>query len=315
MSSAQKSRQSLGSRLTHWREHHQREARASLQRLGSSPGATLMTLLAVALALSLPASLYLLLGNAQQLTAGWSGQAQISLYLRQDLAPTGQSSLQNALTQRPDVARTRLITPAQALDEFRALSGYGEAIDVLGSNPLPPVIVVTPADVSPPAVKRLRDELAGLAEVDSADIDLAWLQRLAAILEFGKRLLLALAGALAATVLLVIGNTIRLEIEARREEVHILSLLGATNAFVRRPFLYTGFWTGLLGGVLAGLAVTAFFLWLDAPAQELARLYQSAFQLQGPGPLAYLVLLGLSSLLGILGAWLAVGRHLRSLEL
>lgn len=313
MSGARKPRHTMSSRLAHWRAHHLREARASLRRLLATPAATLMTLLVMALALALPASLYLLLGNAQQLLAGWGGQAQISLYLQPDLSAQRQTTLREELAQQDDIAQARLITPTQALDEFRTLSGYGEALDLLETNPLPAVIVVTPAAVEPGNVERLRNRLAALPEVDAADIDLAWVQRLAAILELGQRLLWALVGALGATVLLVIGNTIRLEIEARKDEVRILTLLGATNAFVRRPFLYMGFWTGLLGGLLACLTLAAFFFWLDAPAQALAELYQSPFRLQGAAAVDYLGLLGLSSGLGILGAWLAVGRHLRAL--
>lgn len=313
MSGAAKSRPAAGSRFAHWREHHAREARASLRRLALSPFSTLLTLLVVALALSLPASLSVLLGNARQLTTDWGGQAQISLYLRQGLPDDRQAALRNELGARPDVHEARLITSAAALEEFRTLSGYGGVLDLLDSNPLPAVIVVTPQDIRPAGVETLRDGLAVIPEVEAADIDLAWVQRLAAILEFGERLLLALAGALGATVLLVIGNTIRLEIEARKDEVRILTLLGATNAFVRRPFLYSGLWTGLLGGTLACLAVAGFFFWLGGPVQELARLYQSPFQLEGPGPAGYLALLGLSSLLGILGAGMAVGRHLRAL--
>jgi cell division transport system permease protein len=313
MSGAQRSRQTTASRLAHWRNHHRREAKASLGRLARTPAATLMSLLVVALALALPTSLYLLLGSAQQLTAGWGGQARISLYLHQGLPAERQASLRAELAARPDVAQAGLVTPEQALAEFRNLSGYGEALDLLEGNPLPAVIAVTPREITPAGVERLRDTLAALPEVDAADLDLAWIQRLAAILRLGERLLWALAGALGATVLLVIGNTIRLEIEARRDEVRILSLLGATNAFVRRPFLYSGFWTGLLGGLLACLAVAAFFLWLGGPVRELARLYQSGFQLQGPSPMDLFCLLALSSLLGIVGAWLAVGRHLRAL--
>ncbi len=311
--SASKSRHTLASRLGHWRAHHAREARASLRRLAGAPLSTLLTLLVVALALALPASLYQLLDNARQLTVGWGGQAQISLYLRMEIPAHRLEPLRAELAARPDIAEARLITPAHALDEFRALSGYGEALDLLDSNPLPAVIVITPANIRPAAVQALRDSLVTLPEAQAADIDLAWVQRLAALLELGQRLLWALAGALAATVLLVIGNTIRLGIEARKDEVNILGLLGATNAFIRRPFLYSGFWTGLFGGILACVAVAAFFFWLQGPVVELARLYQSDFRLEGPGAGGYLGLLALSALLGILGAWLAVGRHLRAL--
>ena len=312
--SARKSEHTLQSRLAHWRAHHRREARASLARMAATPFATLLTLLVVALALALPASLYQLLGNARSLTAGWGGQAQISVYLRQDVPAPRLEPLRASLAARADIKTARLITPTAALDEFRALSGYGEALDLLESNPLPAVIVISPADIGPEAVKRLRDSLITLPEAEAADIDLAWVQRLAAMLELGQRLLWALAGALAATVLLVIGNTIRLGIEARKDEISVLALLGATNAFIRRPFLYTGFWTGLFGGLLACLAVAGFFFWLSGPVQELARLYQSPFTLQGPGLAGYAGLLALSALLGVLGATLAVSRHLRQLE-
>lgn len=312
--SARRSEHTLASRLAHWRAHHAREARASLRRLAGAPFSTVLTLLVVALALALPAALSQLLANASQLATSWGGQAQISVYLRQATPAERLEPLRAALAARPDVATARLITPTQALDEFRQLSGYGQALDLLDANPLPAVIVVTPGDIRPAAVQRLRDSLVSLPEAEAADIDLAWVQRLAALLELGQRLLWALAGALAATVLLVIGNTIRLGIEARKDEVNILGLLGATNAFIRRPFLYTGFWTGLFGGVLACLAVAGFFFWLSGPVDELARLYQSSFHLEGPGTGGYLGLLALSALLGILGAWLAVGRHLRALE-
>lgn len=314
MSGAQKSRRNTATVFAHWRAHHVREARDSLKRLATTPISTLMTLMVVALALALPASLYLLLGNAERLTASWDGQAQISLYLHGNLSAERQTSLRTQLAGRSDVAEARLITPAQALDEFRSLSGYGDALNLLDENPLPAVVVVRPADISPAAVKALRDALAALPEVEGADIDLAWLQRLNAILELGQHLLLALAGALAATVLLVIGNTIRLSFESRKEEIRVIKLLGATNAFVRRPFLYAGLWTGLLGGVLACICVGLFFLWLGGPARELAQLYGSPFQLSGLDIATTALLLIASILLGIVGAGLAVGRHLRAME-
>lgn len=314
MSGAEKSRASLATTLAHWRAHHAREARDSLRRMVASPWSSLMSLLVVALALALPSSLSLLLGNAQSLSQSWAGQARISLYLQAGSNAETQTRLQQQLSLTAGVAQARLISPEQALDEFRQLSGYGEVLDVLGSNPLPAVIVVSPQDSSPAAVKVLRNRLAALPEVSAADIDLAWVERLAALLALGQHLLLALAGALAATVLLVIGNTIRLSFEARREEVRVLKLLGATDAFVRRPFLYTGFWTGLWGGLLACVCVSLFFFWLDGPASELARLYNSPLRLHGLDAGSAFGLLASSTLLGIAGAWLAIRPHLRAME-
>jgi cell division transport system permease protein len=311
MNSVQKSQQKVSYMLAHWRAHHAREVKDSFRRMVASPLSSLLTLLVVALALALPTSLYLLLGNAEQLTAQWEGQARLSLYLQEGLGATQQSALHKQLAARADIAEARLITPAEALDEFRTLSGYGEVLDLLESNPLPAVIVITPSDVTPTAVTHLRDELAKLPEVASADIDLAWVQRLAALLDLGRHLMLALALALSATVLLVIGNTIRLGFESRRDEVLVLKLLGATDAFVRRPFLYTGFWIGLLGGLLACLGVLVFFAWMTPPAVELAKLYGSPFQLSGLDIGTAFKLLLTSTLLGISGAWLAVTRLLR----
>lgn len=313
MSGAAKARATTASTFAHWRAHHGREARAALARLLATPLASLMTLLVVALALALPATLSLLLDNARGLIGDWDGQARISLYLRQDLPAAGQQALQQRLAQRRDIERTRLITPGEALEEFRQLSGYGNVLGLLDDNPLPPVVVVWPADGRPAAVSGLRDALAAIPEVDSADIDMAWVQRLAALLAFGERLLLALGLALAATVLLVIGNTIRLGFESRRDEVRVLSLLGATDAFIRRPFLWTGFWTGFAGGLLALLATAAVMFWLGGPVAELAALYQSEFALTGPGLGLVFGLPAGSALLGLAGAWLAVARLLRAM--
>ncbi len=311
---AQNQTAKLGSRLSHWRQHHGEEALISLRRMWQSPLATIMTLMVIAIALALPLGLAKLLDDAQGLVSRWDGQAQISLYLHKDTTPEAQATLQQTLSQRADVAQVELVTPEQALAEFTAQSGYGEAVELLGENPLPPVLVVYPRNDAPEAVEQLKAALGQEPQVASAELDLAWVQRLTATLELGQRLLLALGVALAAAALLVIGNTIRLGIESRREEIRIIKLLGATNAFVRRPFLYMGLWSGLLGGVLALLCVAIFLAWLNQPVVELAQLYKSSFTLNGLGLGEVFGLLLFSSLLGLLGAWLAVGRHLRQLE-
>lgn len=304
----------LSSRLAHWRQHHAEEAVNSLRRLASTPVSTFMTLLVIAIALALPLGLAKLLGDARGLVKSWNGNVQISLYLQSGLTPAAQTSLQEQLEKREDLSRVQLITPEQALQEFKANSGYGQAIDLLGENPLPPVLVVYPGNSDPQALEALRQELGKLPGVVSAELDVAWVQRLAALLEVGNRLLWALAGALVAAVLLVVGNTIRLGIESRREEIVVVKLLGASDAFVRRPFLYMGFWSGLFGGIFALIAVAAFIAWLNQSVGELAQLYQSAFRLHQVRLEEVFGLLAFSCVLGLLGAAVAVGRHLRQLE-
>lgn len=304
----------IGSKLIHWRQHHARVARESLVRLLMSPVSTLMTVLVIAIALSMPAGLAKLLMNAQQVAARWDGNPQISLYMQQGATPAEQQTLLEAVKGTPGVLSATLISPEQALDEFRQLSGYGEAVDLLGHNPLPALISIEPAGQDPKELQALRDRLAGLTGVDSAELDMAWLARLRAILEFGERLLATLFVGFLMAVLLVVVNTIRLAIESRRDEIVTVKMLGATNAFVRRPFLYMGFWSGLLGGLLAAIFVTATLFWLNEPLTELARLYQAPLHIEGLTLREWFVIPAFSAVLGLIGAWFAVRRHLRALE-
>lgn len=305
---------STADRLEHWRQHHAEEAVASLRRLRSTPLATAMTWLVIAIALALPLGLAKILGDARQLVQNWSGNAQVSLYLQKNLPEASQNQLREQLQQRADVDHVQAISPADALAEFKANSGYGDAVDLLGSNPLPPVLVVFPKTNDPNTLDSLRDEFAQLPGVSSADVDSDWVEKLAAMLDVGNRLLLALGLALTAAVLLVVGNTIRAGIESRRNEIVVIKLLGASNAFVRRPFLYMGLWSGLFGGIIALVSVALFTSWLSSPVNHLAQLYNSDFHLSHLHPLEVMGMLAFSCGLGLLGALLAVTRHLRELE-
>lgn len=301
-------------RLESWREHHKDVAQDSLLRLRATPLPTLMTLLVIAIALSLPAGLFVLIKNVQALSEGWEGNAQVSLYLTDKTSDTQGRSLATALAERVDVKRTEYISRERALAEFREQSGLGDILQELGENPLPAVIVVYPAQNELAQAQKLRDDLAKKVEVDEAQLDAQWVQRLYAMLELGERLVLALSIGLALAVLLVIVNTIRLGIESRRDEIVIVKLVGGTDAYVRRPFLYTGFWYGLGGSLIALLLIQILLLWLDGPVQVVADLYRSEFQLAGLGwDTSLLILLG-SVLVGLLGAALAVRQHLRAIE-
>lgn len=306
---------SFKARLHHWRQHHAHVARESLGRLVRQPVSSLMTIAVIAIALALPLGLYALLSNAREAVGGLQNtQASISLYLHEGTTDTALNALAERLLSRSDIARVETLTSDQALTEFRQLSGYGDTLDLLGNNPLPPVLTVTPRHPEPDRVADLQHQLAALPEVAQAQADLAWVQRLAAIMELGQRLLLALALGLALAVLLVVGNTIRLAIESRRDEILIMKLLGATNGFVRRPFLYMGLWSGLGGGLAAGLLVTATLAWLNVPVTALAQAYQSHFSLSPLTLPDWLSLLALATSLGWIGAFVAVGRHLRTME-
>lgn len=301
-------------RFASYRNHHKQVAAESFQKLMATPLPTLMTVMVIAIALALPAGLFVLLKNAQTLSRDWDGTAQISLYLKSTTGEQAGRRLSDQLAARGDVARTQYISREQALEEFKALSGFGDLLHELNENPLPAVVVVYPAERNLKAAEVLKVALDNLAEVDDAQLDAQWVQRLHAILDLGERVAWSLSLGLSLAVLLVVVNTIRLLIESRRDEIVIVKMVGATDAFVRRPFLYTGLWYGLIGGCIALLLTESVLVWVDSPVGKLSELYSSSFALKGLGFSATLVLVLGSALLGLLGAWVAVGKHLRSIE-
>ena len=313
---ASQSRTSAGDLMNSYLAHHRLVATESLLRLTANFTSSLMTWLVIGIALALPTGLFVGLGNLEAVSRGWDGAAQISLFINKIVSEQDSRALAKKLELRDDIASVEYISSAQALEEFQSLSGYGEVLNMLDNNPLPAVIVVRPVeqDLSAAATEKLFSELRAIPQVEQATLDLEWVQRLYAMMELGKRMTMALAMLLALGVLLVIGNTIRLAIESRRDEIVIVKLVGATNAFVRRPFLYTGLWYGLGGGIIAWLIITFSLLWLSGPVADLAGLYQSQFSLQGMGFGSSLLLLIAAGSLGLGGAWLAVSKHLGAIE-
>lgn len=312
---ARKQGSSLGDRFLHYLNHHKREARDSFLRLARAPLSTLMTVLVMAIALSLPLGLGLLLNDARHAAGGWDSDARLSIYLKQSLTLDQQRAALRRAQALDEVASASLITPEAALEDFKQVSNYAQALKLFDTNPLPPVLEVFPVNTSDTnAMMALRDHFAQWQEVELAEVDVAWVQRLQSILMLGQRLLYALGSAMLIGGLLVVGNTIRLSIESRREEIRVISLMGATRGFVRRPFIYLGIWCGLSAGLVTLVTVSGFIHWLNEPVMQLARLYGSQFSLSYPDLLTALAVIGGAGLLGWLGAWLAVGRHLRASE-
>ncbi|WP_299202800.1 permease-like cell division protein FtsX [uncultured Amphritea sp.] len=294
--------------------HHVEVARLSYYSLLSQPLTTFMTLAVLAIALALPGSLYTGLKNLQQLGSGWDGDPRVALYLKLSVTDAEAETLSRELLLREDVAATELITAKQGMLEFKAMSGFGDVFSFLDSNPLPAVVMVMPRDLSVASVPLLQAKLQALPQVDEAIVDMAWVQRLAAFVVLAERAVWVLTALFVMAVLLVVGNTIRLSIESRREEIVIAKLVGATDAYVRRPFLYDGIWFGVAGGVFAWLLIQLSLLLLDGPVGALVSLYDSQFELAGLGFVETILLLVISIVLGLCGAWLAVGRHLRQIQ-
>lgn len=303
------------STLQRWAQAHARSFFFSLGKLARQPIGSLLTAAAIGITLALPAGLQVLLQNVSTVSTAWQGSVQASLFLRDSVDEAAGARLAEALGARADIGATRYISRAQSLAEFRALSGFSEALDLLSENPLPAVIVVTPApDLDQAGVSALVETLGDLPEVELAKLDQQWLQRLHSLLALLSRGVWLLAGGLALAVVVTVGNTIRLDIEHRRDEIVVMKLIGAPADFIRRPFLYTGFWYGLAGGLIAWIAVQLTVFALSGPAETLAGLYGSDYRLRGLSAAATAVMLLSGLALGLLGAAVTVQRQLRGIE-
>ena len=288
----------------------------SLGRLARSPFSSALTVLVIGLALALPTALRLLVTNAQAATGSFTGAINLSVYLHTDVPLAKAQQLEHSARERPEVARVELIPADKAMEEFRNYSGFGAALDALKENPLPHVLRVQPraSAQSAASVESLKRYFIAWPEVDLVQVDTEWVRRFNAILEVLGRLLAIAAALLGAGVVAVIGNTIRLEILNRRAEIEVTKLVGGSDAFVRRPFLYTGVLYGLGGAAVAWMIIEAAILILDRPIATLAQLYGSHFSLQGPSPQEAGILFAAGIVLGWLGAWISAARHLRRIE-
>lgn len=303
-----------GSARRAWIQSHRESLAAGAARLLGDPLGQLLTLAVVAVALLLPALGWLALAHIDRAAVAWRPSGDLTVFLAAGEPVERAIELASKLEGRPEIAATEVRSPDDALAELRAMSDFAEALAALDANPMPALLIVrlSPAGVS--ALEALQQELAALPEVDWVQVDRRWLERLEAVLQLGERGVQIAALLLGLAVLLVIGNTIRLEISLKREEILILKLLGASDARVRRPFLYIGLWYGVVGAALALVLVHA-VLWFVQPAVDrLALSYGTGFPLQGLGLQGSALLLSYGALLGWLGAWLASARHLRDAE-
>ncbi len=306
----------LKTRMRAYVRDHARVLLFSLGKLYRTPFASSFTLLMIAIALALPACLYVLLNNLQTVTHKLDNAGQISLFLHSKTPESAIEQLTNKLNDHAKVSTVRYIPADLALQEFKKLSEFDELLEGLPSNPLPPTLVVTPIDsvkkIEP--LNELKNEFQTLANVEQVQLDMQWLQRLQAITDIIRRAITAVGIMLGLSVLLVVGNSIRLDIENRRAEIEVTKLIGASDRFIRRPFLYGGMWFGLLGGVLALLLVFIVLLVIKQPAQELIGLYNSDFVLKLPSFTQSISLVGSSIFLGLFGSWLAVGHRIAKIQ-
>ncbi len=301
--------------LSTWWTSHASNAVGALGRLARQPFSSLMIVLVIAVTLALPAAINLLVKNARTVSGSWDNALDFAVFLKQDTTIEEARSLGFLIGQRADVETVQFISADEALAEFKQQSGFGEALDQLPKNPLPHTLVVRPGPGNTSAsLVLLQEEIGNLPETDHVQVDTEWVQRFHAILDIVRQAIAIGAVLLAIAIVVIIGNTIRLDIENRRDEIEVTKLIGATNAFVRRPFLWTGFWYGLFGGLMA-LALVYYGLYmLSGPVARLAGLYQSNIAVASLDLVEAGAIVGTGIFLGLIGSWVTAARHMRRIE-
>ena len=298
-----------------WLTRHASTSVGALGRLSRQPFASLMIILVIAVTLALPAAINVIVKNVQSVSGSWNNALDFSVYLRQDISISEAEGLSRLIGQRADIESVKLITSDQALAEFKQQSGFGEALDQLGSNPLPHALVVRPGPGNTGAsLILLQEEIGNLPETELVQVDTEWVQRFHAILDIVRQAIAIGSALLGIAIVVIIGNTIRLDIENRREEIEVTKLIGASNAFVRRPFLWTGFWYGLLGGTFALMLVQYGLYLLKEPVSRLAGLYQGNISVASLGATESSAIIGVAVFLGLFASWVTAARHMRRIE-
>lgn len=295
---------------------HLQQATGSLGDLWRTPLASMMTILVLGISLTLPATLHLFTKNAQQISNQWNSAAEISVFLKLSVNDRSAQNLVKRIQLYPEVKSVRYISADDALIEFKKLSGFGKALTYLDDNPLPATVLVTPTKrySQATAAKALLEKLESEREVAQGKLDLEWLSRLEAIMMLIQDIVTALALLLSLSVVLIIGNTIRLAILNQKDAIAVMKMVGATDAFIQRPYLYTGMWYGIFGGILAAITVAILSSYLDYAIVDLAELYQSQFTLDGLDFSEILLLVLTAIGLGLLGSYISVRQHISSIE-
>lgn len=296
--------------MKQWLRHQKHALATALRRLFSQPVATLLTALAMGVAISLPSALYLMLGNLNRLAGDLPAQPEISLFLAADVTPA-QKSLIAARLKQADIAHAQLVPKDQALAALASSQGLADITAGLSENPLPDAWIVRPQATTPEALARVAGELGKLPGVAESNLDSQWIERLQAALAIGRTAVWLLAGLFAIALMAISSNAIRARVLTRRDEIHVSRLIGATHRYIRRPFLYLGALQGLLGGLAAGGVLALAGSLLQAPVAHLSRLYGASFQLLPPTSPEIAIVLAITTAAGWLGAWLAVTRTLR----
>ena len=307
---------SFAGKFIAWLIRHLQQGIGSLGDLWRTPFTSAMTIMVLGISLTLPTTLHLFVKNAQTVTQQWESASEISLFLKLSTSEKSAKNFVARISLYPEITKVKYIPADQALENFKRLSGFGEALNYLENNPLPATVLVTPTKHSSQveAVRELLEKLQNEREVDQGKLDLEWLTRLTAMAKVIEDVVLGIAFLLCLSVVLIIGNTIRLAILNQKDAIAVMKLVGATDRFIQRPFLYAGVWYGVLGGIVSCIGVAILAWYLEGSLQNFTDLYRSQFTLQGLTFTEAMTLISMAIILGLSGSYISVRKHIREIE-
>lgn len=293
-----------------------RQIITSIGEIWRTPVASAMTIAVMGLSLTLPATLHIIVKNVQSINLEWDSAAEISLFLHDDLSEQQVASAMRRIQAYDEVEKLVFISKEDAIREFKQESGFGQALQYLETNPLPASLIVTPLKQyrHAEAAKQLLLKLEKEREIEFGKLDIDWLTRLNAIVTMLEEAVITVAVLLMVSVVLIIGNTIRLSIISRREEIEVMKLVGATEGFIQRPFVYTGIWYGIMGGLVAFIVVSFVIWWMQSALVDISGLYMADFTIEGLTFSEFIMLMLLASGLGFSGSFWSVHRHIKEIE-
>jgi cell division transport system permease protein len=294
--------------------HHRHAWRHGFRQITKNPIASILTIAVISITLVLPTGLLLVLGNMQAATQNWNRGGNISVFMNSNINGQQIDFTRDAINKLSNIKNVSYISPEQGLKEFSEQTGLNNILSTLGDNPLPAVFVITPLNQTPPAVNMLSSQLNALPNIAAVKIDMQWIKRLNAMLNLLENFTYGLAILLAIAVLLIVGNTIRMNIQAYHQEIEVMKLVGASYRFIRRPFLYSGIIYGLCAAIFTAVILDFFFVWLQQPLNQLTALYNTQFSLEGLSFLQTLELMIVGIVLGFIGSGLVVGKYLKKIQ-
>ncbi len=305
--------------MSHWLNHHFQAIRLVLMRMRMNALSTLIIGLVIAVALCLPSLFYLGVDNLAKLGSHMQRETEISVFLKSDASPENITHIQSALAAHPDIANFYFVTKDEAWQQLQRKSAdspeMSNAIAQLGNNPLPDAFFIQAKSTDPATLESLRNDLQLMEGVEQALLNAEWAKRLATLLSLGRQFVLFVGLLLAIVLLVVIGNTIRMQMLTQKTEIEVSYLIGATNSFIKIPFLYAGAFYGVFGGLLSVLMIAAMVASFNQSVSEISQLYGSDFRLNVLNVQLYLSIVGIAALTGWVGAYVAVSKAIRQIKL